>query len=153
MFGVLILSFTSIQNSSPSAHWNNGDRRGLLGSGRIGIVCRHRAHEGALDRLCIFVFPYLERTLYKCSARLCLLPPFPPYFYFSIFVGTNVFLHVLQTYTPGRSSMPSATASNSSHSSNQSMSQGSEQLSKTNLYIRGLTPNTTDKDLVNLCHQ
>ena len=26
-------------------------------------------------------------------------------------------------------------------------------LSKTNLYIRGLTPNTTDKDLVNLCHQ
>ncbi|GIY74743.1 RNA-binding motif, single-stranded-interacting protein 2 [Caerostris extrusa] len=27
----------------------------------------------------------------------------------------------------------------------------SEQLSKTNLYIRGLTHNTTDKDLYNLC--
>jgi hypothetical protein len=28
-----------------------------------------------------------------------------------------------------------------------------DKLSKTNLYIRGLTPNTTDKDLVNLCQQ
>ncbi|KAL3274545.1 hypothetical protein HHI36_015927 [Cryptolaemus montrouzieri] len=28
---------------------------------------------------------------------------------------------------------------------------GSEQLSKTNLYIRGLNPSTTDKDLVNMC--
>lgn len=28
-----------------------------------------------------------------------------------------------------------------------------EQLSKTNLYIRGLTQNTTDKDLVNMCSQ
>ncbi|KAG8199818.1 hypothetical protein JTE90_000908 [Oedothorax gibbosus] len=28
---------------------------------------------------------------------------------------------------------------------------GNEQLSKTNLYIRGLTQNTTDKDLLNLC--
>ncbi|CAH0563806.1 unnamed protein product [Brassicogethes aeneus] len=28
---------------------------------------------------------------------------------------------------------------------------GSEQLSKTNLYIRGLNPTTTDKDLVNMC--
>jgi len=26
-----------------------------------------------------------------------------------------------------------------------------ENLSKTNLYIRGLTPNTTDQDLLNLC--
>lgn len=30
---------------------------------------------------------------------------------------------------------------------------GSEQLSKTNLYIRGLNQNTTDKDLVNMCSQ
>ncbi|XP_077293039.1 RNA binding motif single stranded interacting protein alan shepard isoform X2 [Arctopsyche grandis] len=28
-----------------------------------------------------------------------------------------------------------------------------EQLSRTNLYIRGLAPTTTDKDLVNMCHQ
>ncbi|XP_017841998.1 protein alan shepard isoform X10 [Drosophila busckii] len=31
--------------------------------------------------------------------------------------------------------------------------QGGEQLSKTNLYIRGLQQNTTDKDLVNMCAQ
>ena len=30
---------------------------------------------------------------------------------------------------------------------------GAEQLSKTNLYIRGLNQNTTDKDLVNMCSQ
>jgi len=38
----------------------------------------------------------------------------------------------------------------SSQSSNQS--QSGEPLSRTNLYIRGLNPNTTDKDLVNLCN-
>lgn len=31
--------------------------------------------------------------------------------------------------------------------------QGGEQLSKTNLYIRGLQQGTTDKDLVNMCAQ
>ncbi|XP_045168214.2 RNA-binding motif, single-stranded-interacting protein 2-like isoform X5 [Mercenaria mercenaria] len=51
------------------------------------------------------------------------------------------------TYTPR--SMPAASP-NTSQSSGGSQS-GSEQLSKTNLYIRGLNPNTTDKDLVNLC--
>uniref|UniRef100_A0A8D3DGW3 RNA binding motif, single stranded interacting protein 2b n=1 Tax=Scophthalmus maximus TaxID=52904 RepID=A0A8D3DGW3_SCOMX len=35
--------------------------------------------------------------------------------------------------------------------SNTTMSNGSEQLSKTNLYIRGLHPGTTDQDLVKLC--
>jgi hypothetical protein len=30
---------------------------------------------------------------------------------------------------------------------------GSEQLSKTNLYIRGLNQNTSDKDLVAMCSQ
>lgn len=49
--------------------------------------------------------------------------------------------------------MPTASPNASStHSSNHSGS-GSEQLSKTNLYIRGLTQNTTDKDLENLCKQ
>ncbi|XP_065166053.1 protein alan shepard isoform X2 [Atheta coriaria] len=64
---------------------------------------------------------------------------------------------------------PSNTSSSSSHTGSQSgtvstslsnnVPQGngnaasSEQLSKTNLYIRGLTPNTTDKDLVNMCSQ
>ncbi|XP_018330605.1 protein alan shepard isoform X2 [Agrilus planipennis] len=56
--------------------------------------------------------------------------------------------------------MPSQTQNSSSHSNSHSSlpssasgSGGGEQLSKTNLYIRGLTPSTTDKDLVNLCSQ
>ncbi|XP_063917606.1 protein alan shepard isoform X5 [Zophobas morio] len=68
---------------------------------------------------------------------------------------------------------PSNTSSSSSHTGSQSgtvstslsnnmpnntnsspnNSSGSEQLSKTNLYIRGLNPGTTDKDLVNMCQQ
>uniref|UniRef100_A0A3Q2D1M2 RNA binding motif, single stranded interacting protein 1a n=1 Tax=Cyprinodon variegatus TaxID=28743 RepID=A0A3Q2D1M2_CYPVA len=44
------------------------------------------------------------------------------------------------------------TPSSPSNSSNSS-STGLEQLSKTNLYIRGLPPATTDLDLVKLCHQ
>lgn len=31
--------------------------------------------------------------------------------------------------------------------------QQNEQLSKTNLYIRGLQQGTTDKDLINMCQQ
>uniref|UniRef100_A0A672FJ39 RNA-binding motif, single-stranded-interacting protein 1-like n=1 Tax=Salarias fasciatus TaxID=181472 RepID=A0A672FJ39_SALFA len=51
---------------------------------------------------------------------------------------------VLQSY-PMTPSSPS--------SSSNSSSTGLEQLSKTNLYIRGLPPATTDLDLVKLCHQ
>ncbi|XP_046678691.1 protein alan shepard isoform X5 [Homalodisca vitripennis] len=36
-------------------------------------------------------------------------------------------------------------------SNNMAPQSGEQQLSKTNLYIRGLTQNTTDKDLVNMC--
>ncbi|XP_018569064.1 protein alan shepard isoform X3 [Anoplophora glabripennis] len=42
---------------------------------------------------------------------------------------------------------------NNTNSSSTNSSSGSEQLSKTNLYIRGLNPGTTDKDLVNMCQQ
>jgi len=52
----------------------------------------------------------------------------------------------------GVRTMPTASQSSSSSQSSTQNSYG-EQLSKTNLYIRGLTPNTTDKDLVNLCQQ
>ncbi|XP_025024431.1 RNA-binding motif, single-stranded-interacting protein 2-like [Python bivittatus] len=45
---------------------------------------------------------------------------------------------------------PSITSSNNNSSSSSSNS-GWDQLSKTNLYIRGLPPNTTDQDLVKLC--
>ncbi|XP_053116892.1 RNA-binding motif, single-stranded-interacting protein 1 isoform X2 [Hemicordylus capensis] len=44
---------------------------------------------------------------------------------------------------------PSITSSNNNSSS--SSNSGWDQLSKTNLYIRGLPPNTTDQDLVKLC--
>ncbi|KAG7482713.1 RNA-binding motif, single-stranded-interacting protein 1-like [Solea senegalensis] len=52
---------------------------------------------------------------------------------------------------PRKQSYP-MTPSSPSSSSNSS-STGLEQLSKTNLYIRGLPPATTDLDLVKLCHQ
>ncbi|XP_075896398.1 RNA-binding motif, single-stranded-interacting protein 1 isoform X2 [Nelusetta ayraudi] len=44
---------------------------------------------------------------------------------------------------------PSPSTNNSSSSSSSTL--GWDQLSKTNLYIRGLSPSTTDHDLVNLC--
>nr|XP_060633731.1 RNA-binding motif, single-stranded-interacting protein 1 isoform X1 [Anolis sagrei ordinatus] len=46
---------------------------------------------------------------------------------------------------------PSITSSNNNSSSSSSSNSGWDQLSKTNLYIRGLPPNTTDQDLVKLC--
>jgi len=55
-------------------------------------------------------------------------------------------------YTPPRSMPGPSASSSSSHSSALGGSIGiNEQLSQTNLYIRGLTPNTTDSDLERLC--
>ena len=51
---------------------------------------------------------------------------------------------------PSRAMPANSPNTTSSQSSNQSTS--GEPLSRTNLYIRGLNPNTTDKDLVNLCN-
>ncbi|XP_054552688.1 RNA-binding motif, single-stranded-interacting protein 2 isoform X3 [Talpa occidentalis] len=55
-----------------------------------------------------------------------------------------------KTYVPLTQQMappsPNSSTPNSSSGSN-----GSDQLSKTNLYIRGLQPGTTDQDLVKLC--
>ncbi|XP_063964975.1 RNA-binding motif, single-stranded-interacting protein 2-like isoform X6 [Lytechinus pictus] len=51
------------------------------------------------------------------------------------------------------SSTPSSQLPSPHSPSSQSSNSGSEQLSKTNLYIRGLPANTTDQDLVNLCKQ
>ncbi|XP_041801279.1 RNA-binding motif, single-stranded-interacting protein 2b isoform X2 [Chelmon rostratus] len=63
-----------------------------------------------------------------------------------------------QTYvSPSNHQMapPSPNNNNNSNSTTTSISNGSssggEQLSKTNLYIRGLHPGTTDQDLVKLC--
>ncbi|KTG46816.1 hypothetical protein cypCar_00015193, partial [Cyprinus carpio] len=51
-----------------------------------------------------------------------------------------------QSYAPPPPPMapPSPSTNSSSHSA-------AEQLSKTNLYIRGLPPGTTDQDLIKLC--
>ncbi|XP_008402233.1 RNA-binding motif, single-stranded-interacting protein 1 [Poecilia reticulata] len=46
---------------------------------------------------------------------------------------------------------PSPSTNNSTNNSSSSSSGGWEHLSKTNLYIRGLSPSTTDHDLVKLC--
>ncbi|XP_075237585.1 RNA binding motif single stranded interacting protein alan shepard isoform X2 [Lycorma delicatula] len=58
--------------------------------------------------------------------------------------------------TGSQSGTLSTSLSNSNNVSNVSNNinqQDQQQLSKTNLYIRGLTQNTTDKDLVNMCAQ
>uniref|UniRef100_L7M3E0 Protein alan shepard n=1 Tax=Rhipicephalus pulchellus TaxID=72859 RepID=L7M3E0_RHIPC len=54
---------------------------------------------------------------------------------------------------PARLGSPPASSINSGGSAGGSSSSGSQgdQLSKTNLYIKGLTHTTTDKDLLNLC--
>ena len=51
-------------------------------------------------------------------------------------------------------SIPSSPPPNSSQrslSASDSQDESEEKLSKTNLYIRGLSPGTTDEDLSNLC--
>ncbi|XP_035211113.1 protein alan shepard-like isoform X1 [Stegodyphus dumicola] len=53
--------------------------------------------------------------------------------------------------TPNMSSHSVSGSAGTGSATNSSSSSHSEQLSKTNLYIRGLTQNTTDKDLYNLC--
>ncbi|XP_057685423.1 RNA-binding motif, single-stranded-interacting protein 2-like isoform X2 [Corythoichthys intestinalis] len=55
--------------------------------------------------------------------------------------------HQMAPPSPNSNSGNSGTISHGSNSSNN----GGEQLSKTNLYIRGLHPGTTDHDLVKLC--
>ncbi|XP_057195168.1 RNA-binding motif, single-stranded-interacting protein 3 isoform X7 [Triplophysa rosa] len=72
--------------------------------------------------------------------RLEQQPMYPQYTYY--------YPHYLQTksYAPPPPPMapPSPSTNSSSHC-------GAEQLSKTNLYIRGLPPGTTDQDLIKLC--
>ncbi|XP_030750507.1 protein alan shepard isoform X2 [Sitophilus oryzae] len=53
----------------------------------------------------------------------------------------------------GAANAANSASSNGSAQSHPGGGTGAEQLSKTNLYIRGLNPGTTDKDLVNMCQQ
>ncbi|XP_063789720.1 RNA-binding motif, single-stranded-interacting protein 1 isoform X7 [Pseudophryne corroboree] len=58
----------------------------------------------------------------------------------------------MQPIVPAHPMAPPSPSTTSNHnSSSSSSSSGWDQLSKTNLYIRGLLPNTTDQDLVKLC--
>uniref|UniRef100_A0A672GBW7 RNA binding motif, single stranded interacting protein n=1 Tax=Salarias fasciatus TaxID=181472 RepID=A0A672GBW7_SALFA len=73
--------------------------------------------------------------------RLEQQPMYPQYTYY--------YPHYLQTKQPyAPPPHPMAPPSPSTNSCNQG---GAEQLSKTNLYIRGLPPGTTDQDLIKLC--
>lgn len=60
-----------------------------------------------------------------------------------------IFFQMQQSYVSSGHQM--APPSPNTNSSSNSSGGGGEQLSKTNLYIRGLHPGTTDQDLVKLC--
>lgn len=61
-------------------------------------------------------------------------------------------LFYMQTYSIPSSPPPSSSHQRSlSASDSQDQDESEEKLSKTNLYIRGLPPATTDEDLNNLC--
>uniref|UniRef100_A0A3Q2DL84 RNA binding motif single stranded interacting protein 3 n=1 Tax=Cyprinodon variegatus TaxID=28743 RepID=A0A3Q2DL84_CYPVA len=72
--------------------------------------------------------------------RLEQQPMYPQYTYY--------YPHYLQTKPYAPPPHPMAPPSPSTNSCSQG---GAEQLSKTNLYIRGLPPGTTDQDLIKLC--
>ncbi|XP_069855114.1 RNA-binding motif, single-stranded-interacting protein 3-like [Dipodomys merriami] len=55
------------------------------------------------------------------------------------------------SYAPAPHPMAPPSPSTNSSSNNSSSNSSGEQLSKTNLYIRGLPPGTTDQDLIKLC--
>ncbi|CAL8321470.1 unnamed protein product [Merluccius merluccius] len=59
--------------------------------------------------------------------------------------------HRKQPLIPSHPMAPPSPNSSNNNSSSSSSTAGWEQLSKTNLYIRGLAPATTDHDLVKLC--
>ncbi|XP_078095721.1 RNA-binding motif, single-stranded-interacting protein 3 isoform X3 [Mustelus asterias] len=77
--------------------------------------------------------------------RLEQQPMYPQYTYYY-----PHYLHTKQSYAPAPHPMaPPSPSTNSSNNSSNNCS--GEQLSKTNLYIRGLPPGTTDQDLIKLC--
>lgn len=59
--------------------------------------------------------------------------------------------HQMAPPSPNNSSSSCSSNPTTTSLSNGSGGSGGEQLSKTNLYIRGLHPGTTDQDLVKLC--
>ncbi|NXX25410.1 RBMS1 protein, partial [Nicator chloris] len=64
----------------------------------------------------------------------------------------NVLFPLQQSIVPAHPmAPPSPSTTSSNNNSSSSSNSGWDQLSKTNLYIRALPPNTTDQDLVKLC--
>ncbi|KAM9681171.1 RNA-binding motif, single-stranded-interacting protein 3 isoform 5-T5 [Dama dama] len=61
------------------------------------------------------------------------------------------YLQTKQSYAPAPHPMAPPSPSTNSSSNHSSSNCSGEQLSKTNLYIRGLPPGTTDQDLIKLC--
>lgn len=66
---------------------------------------------------------------------------------------TNCICVCLQVYSVPSSHSPGLSSRGSSDRGDSLGPDGEEKLSKTNLYIRGLKANTTDEDLVRLCHK
>ncbi|XP_048344109.1 RNA-binding motif, single-stranded-interacting protein 2 isoform X1 [Sphaerodactylus townsendi] len=87
-----------------------------------------------------------------CGVHPCIHPiaPLPPVMGIGEQRGERPYVSVAQQMAP-----PSPSGSNNNSSSSSSGpgggGGGGDQLSKTNLYIRGLHPGTTDQDLVKLC--
>lgn len=90
----------------------------------------------------LYVIPFKVKISF-CDTVICNL--------FVLFYLVDWFCHLCEQAYSGVNRYVSASGSgpSSSHSPGQSLAL--DQLSKTNLYIRGLQPNTTDRDLVNLC--
>lgn len=67
-------------------------------------------------------------------------------------VHSNALFPLQQSIVPAHPmAPPSPSTTSSNNNSSSSSNSGWDQLSKTNLYIRALPPNTTDQDLVKLC--
>ncbi|KAJ7405290.1 hypothetical protein WISP_141312 [Willisornis vidua] len=69
-----------------------------------------------------------------------------------ILTDINMLAKAQQSIVPAHPmAPPSPSTTSSNNNSSSSSNSGWDQLSKTNLYIRALPPNTTDQDLVKLC--
>lgn len=117
---------------------------------RIIHLCRIQNYTD-LQKLSLYLLtPFFHTSRSKshvCLSHMCVL----------VCLHSDIVLFFCHFWQPpvGPSSQPMAPPSPGTNSStNQSSSSstaGWEQLSKTNLYIRGLPPATTDHDLVKLC--
>ncbi|KAG1672389.1 Protein alan shepard [Nymphon striatum] len=101
----------------------------------------------AIELFCCYVNAMNE---WRCTYLLSVQVVFDFFDFFWTTYHNNSSSRVV-TSSPAVSNNTNTSTGSQSSSSNSERS--GEQLSRTNLYIRGLRPGTTDKDLVNLCHQ